>query len=376
MQRQEQMQPPTLTAGSEDGKHLLLSLDGGGVRGLSSLVILDELLQKIDPDNPPKPCDHFDMIGGTSTGGLIAIMLGRLGMTIAECLEAYRDLSNEVFQQANYIPVPWFSWPWNWLLKGRFDSAVLERAIKKIIVKALKDQPGNRNATIEELENTLFWEKHNPKCKVLATAVSEEHPNEATVFTNYTTKRGAAELIRSAKIWEVARATSAASTYFDPIAIGPYGENFIDGGTVSNNPVEVVFREARDIWKPENDTEYTIQDEIQCLISIGTGIPTVNAFGRTLRKIGQSLIDMATETERTAGNFLRDRTKLHTLGRYFRFNVLRGLEEVGLEESKMQPKIVAATRAYVRNEGTQKEMESCVQTVRLRECRFNEPDFS
>lgn len=49
----------------------LLAIDGGGVRGLSSLLILKQLMETIDPDaeKPPKPCEYFDMIGGTSTGG-------------------------------------------------------------------------------------------------------------------------------------------------------------------------------------------------------------------------------------------------------------------------------------------------------------------
>jgi patatin-like phospholipase/acyl hydrolase len=56
------------------GKDLrLLSLDGGGIRGLSSLQILKALMEKMQEaaglDSPPKPCEVFDMIGGTSTGG-------------------------------------------------------------------------------------------------------------------------------------------------------------------------------------------------------------------------------------------------------------------------------------------------------------------
>jgi patatin-like phospholipase/acyl hydrolase len=47
----------------------LLALDGGGVRGLSALMILAQLMETVNPDSPPKPCDYFDMIGGTSTGG-------------------------------------------------------------------------------------------------------------------------------------------------------------------------------------------------------------------------------------------------------------------------------------------------------------------
>jgi len=40
----------------------LLSLDGGGVRGLSSLYILQRIMTEIDPSNPPKPCEYFDLI--------------------------------------------------------------------------------------------------------------------------------------------------------------------------------------------------------------------------------------------------------------------------------------------------------------------------
>jgi hypothetical protein len=61
----------------------ILSLDGGGIRGLSSLFILKEIMDSIrrkSGDQNPLPCQYFDLIGGTSTGGLIAIMLGRLGM--------------------------------------------------------------------------------------------------------------------------------------------------------------------------------------------------------------------------------------------------------------------------------------------------------
>jgi patatin-like phospholipase/acyl hydrolase len=51
----------------------LLSLDGGGVRGLSSLMILQHIMATVDPQSPPKPCEYFDMIGGTSTGGYVHV---------------------------------------------------------------------------------------------------------------------------------------------------------------------------------------------------------------------------------------------------------------------------------------------------------------
>ena len=69
----------------------ILTLDGGGVRGLSSLLILREIMEDIQHRTKatltPKPSDYFDLIGGTSTGGLIAIMLGLLGMVSANSFD-------------------------------------------------------------------------------------------------------------------------------------------------------------------------------------------------------------------------------------------------------------------------------------------------
>lgn len=62
-------QTTSTPSGDDDGDICLLELDGGGVRGLSELYILKRVMDGIDPINPPKPCDYFDMIGGTSTGG-------------------------------------------------------------------------------------------------------------------------------------------------------------------------------------------------------------------------------------------------------------------------------------------------------------------
>ena len=68
----------------------ILSLDGGGIRGVSQLVILQAIMTKIDialygDANRPRsqPCDFFDLICGTSTGGLNALMLGRLKLANA-----------------------------------------------------------------------------------------------------------------------------------------------------------------------------------------------------------------------------------------------------------------------------------------------------
>ena len=73
-----------------------MAIDGGGVRGLVSLLILRRLMHLISPKDPPKPCQVFDVIAGTSTGGLIAIMLGRLVSFVAVFL-----LNSSYLQQGN-----------------------------------------------------------------------------------------------------------------------------------------------------------------------------------------------------------------------------------------------------------------------------------
>lgn len=126
------------------------SLDGGGVRGLSSLYILAQIMETIDPQNPPKPCDYFDIIAGTSTGGyayhtliyqpchvhklkahldsLLAIMLGRLRMDVNSCIKAYCELSDTVFTKIHHR-IAGLSGK----VQGRFDSAALESAVKKVM---------------------------------------------------------------------------------------------------------------------------------------------------------------------------------------------------------------------------------------------------
>jgi Patatin-like phospholipase len=80
-------QGPTSRNRVIDHSPRILSLDGGGIRGLSALLILKDVLdsaRRISGNCGLLPCEHFDLIGGTSTGGLIAIMLGRLGMVTAQ----------------------------------------------------------------------------------------------------------------------------------------------------------------------------------------------------------------------------------------------------------------------------------------------------
>lgn len=118
--------------GGDPGHNLelcLLSLDGGGIRGLSSLLVLKQIMESIDPLDPPKPCDYFDMICGTSTGGLIAIMLGRMRLTVDECIDAYMELSSAVFTKVHHR----ISISGN--IQGRFDHKALEKGVQDLLIR-------------------------------------------------------------------------------------------------------------------------------------------------------------------------------------------------------------------------------------------------
>ncbi|RSM15747.1 hypothetical protein CDV31_004846 [Fusarium ambrosium] len=247
--------PHRSTPQNEVIRPILLSLDGGGAKGLSTLLILQELMERIDRDNPPKPCDVFDMIGGTSTGGLIAIMLGRLEMSVADCIEAYQHISRQVFRPTfcgKYMPRAMRT------ITGRsmYDSQKLEDVVKNII-QAWGEAP---NAPLETTDDD--------RCKVFVCATQCLKRSQVQ-FCSYRdpVHHNRADGI---KIWEAARATSAASAYFDPIKIGPHSLEFVDGGIGTNNPVFETRNCARDLWQASNDTNF--DEQIQCLVSIGAGV--------------------------------------------------------------------------------------------------------
>lgn len=139
----------------------ILSLDGGGIRGYSSLLILRALMKAIGeiernwpsdpaessyhPLEPPNldsdkdterniaspwlPCHYFDYMAGTSTGGLISIMLGRLRMSIDDCIVEYETLGPKVFAHPRWfhLRTPLF-WP-----RDKYDHRSLEKAIRGVI---------------------------------------------------------------------------------------------------------------------------------------------------------------------------------------------------------------------------------------------------
>jgi hypothetical protein len=155
----------------------------------------------------------------------------------------------------------------------------------------------------------------------------------------------------------------AVSSFFDPITIGDFEEIFVDGTTAANNPVYEVWNEAQDMWPSGS-----LEDKIKCLVSLEMGVPSLTPFKDNLIGIGQSLLVIATETEKTAEQFSRDKSRLDETRRYYRFNVLRGLEDIGLEDPKRKNVIVSATDRYVELQAVFKQMKACAKSMSGREC--------
>ncbi|OAP63488.1 hypothetical protein AYL99_02715 [Fonsecaea erecta] len=356
-------QPGSVVAGNEETRDLdstglcLLSLDGGGVRGLSSLYILKGLMTRLNFERQAvglarvKPCDIFDLIGGTSTGGIIAIMLGRLEMDVDECIKEYKAMMKKVFK--NKRSAFFVSITGN--VKARFSSKTLETAIKEVLKsKGFK-------------EDDLLLDETNPeaagKCKVFVCAKSQEG-NHIRRLKSYNVQGRQEE--DNPRIWEAALATSAAPSFFDPVQIGAC--SYVDGAIGANNPVSQVEDEAADIWCEETGR---VQPLVKCFISVGTGHADFTTIkNSSLRSVAHSIEKVATETKKTDNEFT-GRWREHLDSRYFRFNVEEGLHSVRLAEYKQEAVIDAGTRLYLDGHGVKRKVRACVQN--LRQKRY-EPD--
>ncbi|KAH7136844.1 hypothetical protein B0J13DRAFT_506566 [Dactylonectria estremocensis] len=312
----------------------VLSLDGGGVRGISSLMILQEIMEKLRLVNGleqiPRPCDHFDLIGGTSTGGIIAIMLGRLGMTVEQCLQAYTKMAQMAFTPKRGLRLP--ASP-----SGAFSAQALETAIKQTVREYCTDpgcvaqrergQPTTDTCTHEEME---FRSLSCTKTVVLAiTEVNIDAP--PTLFKTHDTSSDS----NGCTIWQIARATSAATTFFKPIKVGQMQISYVDAGFGYNNPCDVLIREA--------EQQFPERKEMQ-ILSIGTGLGDVVALDDTRKSILKALKKMASSSKKVAFSLKR---RFGDSGQYYRFNVDIGLKDVTLSDWEKSSKIAGHTKNYL-----------------------------
>ena len=190
----------------------ILSIDGGGIKGLYSSTILEHFEEKYNCSIS----DHFDMLCGTSTGGLIALALS-LGIPAKKISEFYKEKGGVIFPN-----VPFFSSLKQVLWGGKFSDKNLKESLTEI-----------------------FGESKIEKSKNLLCIPTYTYTDARPWVFKYDHIEGNLDRDNKAKYVDVALATSAAPTYFPLCEIGYYdNKQFIDGGVWANNPTMVGLIEA------------------------------------------------------------------------------------------------------------------------------------
>ncbi|KAF2083634.1 FabD/lysophospholipase-like protein [Saccharata proteae CBS 121410] len=175
----------------------LLSLDGGGVRGLSSLMVLEDLMENImleekrlkkraSNDNTPlKPCDYFDIIGGTSTGGIIAVLLGRLRLDVRSCIKIYSRLAQDIFKNDRSINFFGLKVP---IGATRFSGYALEQAIKSALTELgySEDEPMWDGTLFEESESDPEFRRDSIWTDLPPTQAMTDSPEQSmTLYESF-----------------------------------------------------------------------------------------------------------------------------------------------------------------------------------------------
>ncbi|MGB9366836.1 MAG: patatin-like phospholipase family protein [Xanthobacteraceae bacterium] len=233
------------------GPKRILSLDGGGVRGVIAVAFLERVEAALAEQvgREATLSDHFDLIGGTSTGAIIATGLA-LGKTTAELKDIYHRLAPRAFKRSRFrIP----------FLQPKFDVAGLRREISAIVGEQTLDSAALRTGlgiVAKRADTASLWiVANNPR------APYWDDLRDGNFIGN-----------RQYKLANLLRATTAAPTYFEPESI-PILEKlkglFIDGGvSPHNNPALALFMMAR--LKPYGLCWETGADKLT-IVSVGTG---------------------------------------------------------------------------------------------------------
>lgn len=224
----------------------ILSIDGGGIKGLIPATLLSEIRNRI---NGPI-WSYFDLICGTSTGGIIALGLG-IEKPISDVANLYTRLGSEIFPVNGKTKIKKIKDYVSIILGSGalYDSKKLETILRKEFSKgnvAFKMEDSCTRLCIPSIDIT------NGKVRVYKTPHSVIIPREETYFAD-----------RDKEMWQVAMATSAAPTFFKPAKVK--SSYFVDGGLWANNPSLVGVIEGL-------KTGYDLEEIY--LLSLGTGETT------------------------------------------------------------------------------------------------------
>lgn len=215
---------------------LVLSLDGGGVRGLATVIFLKEL----EKASGKKIVDIFDFFIGTSVGGLNAMHLAVNEIEVSE-LESFWSQDNLAMSMQSSF------WTKNFFLK----------------TKPIYNNKSKTELLEKYFGNKLISESKKP-IAVLAYDVENRKPRVLTSYTD-----------QAIKATSAINATSAAPLYYPTVKIED-GSWLIDGSVVSNNPCLIGYNEARKYFKTDNIKVF----------SVGTGRHLNNLDGEDSSKWG------------------------------------------------------------------------------------------
>lgn len=258
------------------GPKRILALDGGGIRGALTLGYLkhvEDLLRKQHKNDKLLLADYFDLIGGTSTGSIIAAALA-IGMSVDEIKQKYFELGTKIFGKK----YKWYRiFELDNLIKSKYDDTALEEELKNVFGDTLLgDQNKVKTAlciVAKRADTNSVWPLNNhPKGKFYDSG----HGNNKAI-----------------PIWKCVRASAAAPTYFLPQSIEVGGDNgfaaFVDGGvSMANNPALQLLMVATLKGFPYH---WQLGEDKLMVVSVGTGM---TKFKKLPQKIGKShLLDWA-----------------------------------------------------------------------------------
>jgi uncharacterized protein len=236
------------------GTKNILSLDGGGIRGaltLGYLKKIETLLREKEDDPGLLLCDYFDLIGGTSTGSIIAASLAA-GKTVDEITSLYMDLGGKIFGLKRNWWNPLETWRF---LKAEYDYIELENNLKEAFgtITLGSDQIKTGLCIVAKRADTnSVWPLINhPQGKFYNTSLGKN---------------------KNIPLWQAVRASSAAPTYFAPqmIDVGD-GQRaaFVDGGvSMANNPSLTLLMVATLKGFP---FRWEMGEDKLTIVSVGTG---------------------------------------------------------------------------------------------------------
>jgi len=266
----------------------ILSIDGGGIRG----VIPAKLLAEIERRTGKRIAELFDFIAGTSTGGILAVGLaqpsptGQLQYSAADLIELYAKEGASIFHHSFWHAVEAIGNLTGPKYDGDGARAVFEKYFGATTLKQSKTRLMVTSYDIERRSPIFFksWRAQN--------------------------EPGA-----DFRMSDVARATSAAPTYFPPVQLTNGNDRYalVDGGVFANNPTMCVLADAKKLFPA--DTEFFV-------VSLGTGnadrpIPFDDAKGWGLAEWAHPLIDVLIDGVSDTVDY--EVQELVPDGNYFRF---------------------------------------------------------